>query len=105
MNGLDLGALELVRQWARTRLDRHERRTRMAPLFDAMQAQIRATMEYAAEFTAGPEAEVRKSVLRLEASLDEFASRYQAAEAKVAAALESARARTSALREWLEAVS
>ena len=106
MNELDADALREVRDWAQKRLDAHERRMQLQPVLDAFMHGMRdLTAKVVPDTMAGPRDRVRKSVLALEWSLEEYPERAREAEAKVHRVLEAARRRTESLERWLKELS
>lgn len=106
MTGLNREQLEVVRAWAEKEIERIEIRRANAPMFDAVRGNSgRLMTQQVPEMMAGPIAAAREATLKLEKSMAEADERSVQAAADRQARLAQARAKTAALREWLEVVS
>lgn len=77
----------------------------MAPLAEALRQQMRAVnTDIVPGLMAGPELDVRRSVLSMEKSLRDLDLKRSAAIAQIEDALESARRRTASLQKWLDSL-
>ena len=106
MTELDREGLASARAWAAEWLARRERRQATKPLVEAMGKTI-AEMQTKTfpSIMAGPQAQVRGSVAAMETSIAAFPATLAESDEKRRSELARTRARTAALRAWLEALS
>lgn len=105
MREIDAESLAGVHEMVAKRVRAIERRMSMAPLMEAMRKNIEQTMtQLVPDILAKPEARVRRSTLNLEKSLAEWPDKVREAKERLDNQLDSARARTAALKAWSEAL-
>jgi len=103
---LDRAALQRIRERAERVLYRDEVRQRNRPLREAFEKQIEVMQtSFIPDLLAEPEARVRRSVLSLEESFRDYPEKQKAIEDEWLRLLGNSRARTVALRRWLESLS
>lgn len=106
MSELHRERLQEVRVWAEEEIERIAIRRANAPMFDNVRATTgELVTKTIPSVMAGPEVAIRESVLKLERSLHDPDQREAKAEEERQRRLARAKARTGALREWLEAIS
>lgn len=102
---IDTTSLEQVRAWADRVIDLDEYHRQIAPLMKEFFEPMHSAMISIPDAFTESAARTYESLVSLEQSVSEFPERKQEVERDLEAALASARRRTAALRQWLEALS